>query len=83
MSNRIPKKKKLTKVVKKLSKSCQKIVKIVKGVKTFNPAKQKKSQKVVKKLSKYWQHRPKSSVSKTATMSAPQKNVTFCHGFTT
>jgi hypothetical protein len=68
------KKKSSQKVVKKLSKKCQKVVNVIK---TFDPAKQKKSQKVDKKWSKYWQHRPKSSVSKTATMSAPPKNVTF------
>jgi hypothetical protein len=45
-------------------------------------------QEIVKKEScqksekrKYWQHQPKSSVSKTATISTPQKNVTFCYSF--
>jgi hypothetical protein len=94
MSNRIKKNKKNGKkvviklpkncqqVVNKLSKRCQKVVKksqkVVKVVKTFDPTKQKKSQKVGKK--NIGNIGPKAQ-SKTATMSAPQKNVTFCHSF--
>jgi hypothetical protein len=60
-------KNKVKQICQKVVKICQKVVKVVQ---TFDPAEQKKSKKVVKKWSKYWQHRPKSSVSKTATMSA-------------
>jgi hypothetical protein len=55
------------KVVKKLSKFSNRLI----------PQRRKK----VKKLSKSWQPRTKSSVSKTPTMSAPQKNVTCCHSY--
>jgi cytochrome oxidase Cu insertion factor (SCO1/SenC/PrrC family) len=69
------------KVVKKLSKNCQKLSKssqkVVKVVITFDPTKQKKSKSLSKSCQKHWQHRPKSSVSKSATIYTPQKKVTF------
>jgi RNase P subunit RPR2 len=71
-------------------KSCQKVVKLSKVSQRLSKSCQnlsKNYQKVVKKLSKKYQKvvkkSAKSSVSKTTTFYTPQKNVTFCHVFTT
>jgi hypothetical protein len=71
-----------------LSKKCQKVVKVVKKFDpTFVPPEPSWSLvdqlPAEEKIGKKSSFLPKSSVSKTATFYTPQKNVTFCHVFTT